>query len=65
MATATVTASGTSLASVHRCRLTPSVQAYRKVPVSSSRASTGAPTNAPISKGTAISTVPTVCAVGP
>src|SRR6516225_9893627 len=54
-ATVTTTASGTSLATVQRVRPKPWVQAYRKVPVSSSRASTGAPTNAPISAGTACS----------
>src|SRR5260370_22686753 len=54
-AAVTVTASGTSLASVQRHRPKPWVQAYRKVPVSSSRASTGAPTNAPISAGTTCS----------
>ena len=41
------------MASVQRHRPKPWVQAYRKVPVSISRASTGAPANAPISTGTA------------
>ncbi len=46
-AAATTTASGTSLASVQRHRPMPCViQANRKVPVSSSRASNGAPANA-------------------
>ena len=40
------------MASVQRHRPKPWVQANRKVPLSSSRASTGAPTNAPISAGT-------------
>ena len=57
-AAATVTASSTSLASVQRHRPKPWVQAYRKVPVSISRASTGAPANAPISAGTACSMKP-------
>ena len=55
-AAATTIPSSTSLASVQRHRPKPWVQAYRNVPVSSSRASTGAPTNAPISAGTACST---------
>ncbi len=45
------TASGTSWAMVHRERPKPWVHAYRKVPVSSSLASSGAPVNAPISAG--------------
>ena len=45
------TASSVSLATVQRTRPKPWVQAYRKVPVSSSRASTGAPAKAPISAG--------------
>ena len=52
MAAASTTASATSLASAQRHRPKPWVQANRKVPVSSSRASTGAPANAPISTGT-------------
>ena len=52
MPAVTATASGTSLASAQRHRPKPWVQANRKVPVSSSLASTGAPTNAPISTGT-------------
>ena len=47
----TATASSASLAMVHRSRPKPCVQAYRKVPVSSSLASTGAPANAPIRAG--------------
>ena len=43
----------------------PWVQAYRKVPVSSSRASTGAPANAPISAGTACRRTLTTIAVVP
>ena len=43
------------MASAQRHRPKPWVQAKRKVPVSSSLASTGAPTNAPISAGTTCS----------
>ena len=43
----------------------PWVQAYRKVPVSSSLASTGAPVNAPISAGTACKAMLTRIAVSP
>ena len=43
----------------------PWVQAYRKVPVSSSRASTGAPVNAPIRAGTACRKTLTKIAVMP
>src|SRR5690242_13883663 len=46
-AAATTTASNTSLPIAQRDRPMPWVQANRKVPVSSSRASTGAPANAP------------------
>ena len=55
-ASVTTSASTTSLASVQRRRPKPWVHAYRKVPVSSSRARSGAPRNAPISAGTACST---------
>src|ERR1700722_10049827 len=51
-AAATATPSVTSLPSVQRHRPKPWVQANRKVPVSISRASTGAPANAPITGGT-------------
>src|SRR5580693_3009004 len=54
-AAARMTASGTILARVQRARPKPWVQAYRKVPVSSSRASTGAREKAPISAGTTCS----------
>ncbi len=64
-AAVTATASGTSLPSVQRSRPMPWVQAYRKVPVSSSRASTGAPANAPISAGTACRAMLTMIAVVP
>ncbi len=50
-----MTASGTSLARVQRVRPMPWVQAYRNVPVSSSRARIGAAANAPISAGTTCS----------
>ena len=53
------------MASVQRHRPKPWVQANRKVPVSSSRASTGAPANAPISAGTACRKTLTTIAVGP
>ena len=43
----------------------PCVQAYRMVPVSSSRASTGAPMNAPISAGTACRAMLTMITVSP
>ena len=62
-AAATATASSTSLPSVQRHRPMPWVQANRKVPVSSSRASTGAPANAPISAGTACRRTLTTIAV--
>ena len=62
---ATATASSTSLPRVQRHRPMPWVQAYRKVPVSSSRASTGAPVNAPISGGTACRRTLTKIAVLP
>src|SRR6266481_6183062 len=60
-AAATVTASGTSLASAQRHRPNPSVQVYRNVPVSSSRASTGAP----ISAGTVCSMTEPASALSP
>jgi len=62
-APATATASGTSLARVQRARPKPWVQAYRKVPVSSSRARTGATANAPSSAGTTCSKTATASAV--
>ena len=64
-AAVTTTASSTSLASVQRHRPKPCVQANRKVPVSSSRASNGAPANAPISAGTACRKMLTMIAVSP
>jgi hypothetical protein len=64
-AAATTAPSSTSLASAQRPRPKPWVQAYRKVPVSSSRASTGAPANAPISAGTACRPMLTMIAVTP
>src|SRR6516165_1983090 len=63
-AAATAIASGTSLASVQRHRPKPCVQAYRNVPVSSSRASTGAPTNAPSSAGASVSKIPATTSRG-
>jgi hypothetical protein len=42
-----------SLAASQRVRVTPWVHARRKVPVSSSRATSGAPQNIPIRPGTA------------
>ena len=64
-AAATATASSTSLPSVQRHRPMPWVQAYRKLPVSISRASTGAPANAPISAGAACRKMLTKIAVMP
>jgi len=64
-AAATATANSTSLPSVQRSRPMPWVQANRKVPVSSSRASTGAPANAPISAGAACRKILTIIPVGP
>ena len=52
VATVTTAPSATTLASVHRHRPKPWVQANRKVPLSNSRASNGAPRNAPTSAGT-------------
>ena len=49
--TTSVTPSSASLAIASRSRPTPCVQANRKVPVSSSLASSGAPAKAPISTG--------------
>ena len=46
------------MASDQRHRPKPWVQAYRKVPVSISLASSGAPTNAPISAGSACRMTP-------
>ncbi len=54
-------ASTTSFVASHRPRVTPCVHASRWVPSSSSRASSGAPQNAPIAAGTPISTVPSSC----
>ena len=51
MITATPTAPGTIAASAHRIRPTPWVQVKRNVPVSNSRASTGAPAKAPTIPG--------------
>jgi hypothetical protein len=51
VATARTTARSTSLGSAQRQRAKPWVQAYRKVPVSSSRASTGAPGERPDQRG--------------
>ena len=59
----TAIASSTSLAIANRARPKPWVQAYRKVPVSSSRASTGAPANAPISTGTSCIKMPRTFAI--
>ena len=53
------------MASAQRHRPKAWVQAYRKVPVSSSRASTGAPANAPIRAGTACRKILTIIAVMP
>ena len=61
----TAIASGTSLPTVQRSRPMPWVQAYRKVPVSSSLASTGAPMNAPISTGTTCRAMLTRIALSP
>ena len=61
-AAVTATASRVSLAAAQRARPKPWVQMNRNVPVSSSRASTGAPTNAPISTGTSCSRTDVICA---
>ena len=63
-ATVTATASSASLVIAQRVRPHPWVQANRNVPVSSSRASTGPPTNTPTSTGTTCKKPVMVCAVG-
>ena len=50
-----------SLAASQRVRVTPWVHARRKVPVSNSRAASGAPQNIPIRPGTARPTAPRSC----
>lgn len=57
-ATVTPIARSTSSAAVCRARPMPCVQVYRKVPVSSSLASTGAPAKAPSSAGTRFTRIP-------
>ena len=58
----TTTASSSSLLTAQRTRPHPWVQANRNVPVSSSRASSGAPRNAPSTTGTTSIRLETVCA---
>ena len=55
-------AGSTSVLTAHRPRPAPWVQANLNVPVSNSRASSGAPTNAPSSTGSANIRLETVCA---